>query len=144
VAHKSVIKLREQKNYKYKNLGCTTDVMLQVGPKDMGRGISWVKGEKTKRIPAYAGPPVSRVVLKWYYFRKHMNERLAWLVQHQSSSLSQYQVSPPWCSGPCNRVEMKIWVSWSWRRCSTPKLRSATADWSGHVRWTCQWRSFMR
>jgi hypothetical protein len=43
----------------------------------MGRGISRVKGEKRKRIPAYAGPTVSRVALKGCYFRKYINERLA-------------------------------------------------------------------
>jgi len=51
VAHKNIIMLWDEKNYKYKNLGRTTDARSQVGPKDMGRGISRVKGEKRNKNP---------------------------------------------------------------------------------------------
>jgi hypothetical protein len=59
VAQKNIIMLREKKNYKYKNLGHTTDGRSQVGPKDVGRGSAESRVKKEMRTPAYAGPPVS-------------------------------------------------------------------------------------
>lgn len=104
----------------------------KLGQRTWEGGSAESRVKKGTRIPAYAGPPVSWVVLKVMLLHEvHEWEACMTCSNTRPCSLSQYQVSPPWCSGPCNRAEVKISVSWSWRRCSTLKLCSATADWSG-------------
>jgi len=51
-----------------------------------------------------------------------LNERLPCLVQHQAILWSQHQVSPPWCSGPCNMVWR--WLFWC------PGVGSVAPQWS--------------
>jgi hypothetical protein len=46
------------------------------------------------------------------------------LFNTRPSSLTQYQVSPPWCSLPCNRVEVKIWKS------GCPEVEDGAPHWS--------------
>lgn len=113
------------------------------GQRTWGGGSAEPRVKKGKRIPSLCRTtsvlrsPKSDVTSGSIWMRG-----LHDLFNTRPSSLSQYQVSSCWCSGSCNRAEVKIWVSWSWRRCSTSKLCSATADWSGHVRQMCLWRSF--
>lgn len=87
------------------------------------QGGSAVKGEKRKKNPCLcrttsvlSGPRSD--VTPGSIWTKGLHD----LFNTRPCSLTQYQVSPPWCSGPCNMVEVKIWVSWSWRRCSTESM----------------------
>lgn len=78
--------------------------------KEHGKGDQQSRVRKGKRILAYAGPPVSWAVLKVMLtsgsiWMKGLHD----LFNTRPCSLSQYQVSPHWCSGPRNRVEVKIW-----------------------------------